>query len=946
MSHKPKLWKKCVPSIFIIKPKSIYWIIGILLLVTGCQSNHKDRISFNQDIRPILNEKCMRCHGGVKAMGGFNLLFEKTALGATESGQPALIPGDHQNSELYRRITSDDPELRMPLEAEPLNGREIDLIRRWIDEGAKWEKHWAYIAPDPNINVPVSKSEHWATNEIDRFIARAMARQDLQPNPEAPKVDLLRRLYFDLTGLPPTPKQAERFLNDQQEDAYEQLVDQLLESPHFGERWATMWLDLARYADTKGYEKDSNRSIWKYRDWVIQAFNNDMPFDQFTIEQLAGDLLEHPTQDQLIATAFHRNSIANDEGGTDDETFRVASVIERVGTTYEVWQSTTMACVQCHSHPYDPFLQEEFYTSMAFFNNAEDRDIYNEQPKLFSYTPENAEKVKAITEWIESRLKPEHQVSTSGFLYDKGQKLLKQLGHRVVEAEEYTKSSPLIELIKPDQDMLWQIQDSSWIYFREVDLTDVERIGFRTASALDFAGTISVHLDELNGPKIGEVKVTKSGDWPGWAWSRPTEAGLFAEFITPITPTEGKHKLYFRFGLGDTYIQHLFYLDKIIYYELDPAMNAYTPSFRKKLDELAEIPAEMTPIIQELPPDRSRITRIYNRGNWLDPRDTVRANVPQIFASGLQKIPDDRLAFAQWLVSPENPLTARVIVNRIWEQIFGRGLVATMEEFGSQGDHPSHPELLDWLAVRLRTEHQWSLKALIREIVLSATYRQSSKTTPDKLEKDPANQWLARGVRTRLSAEQIRDQILALSGLLDRKIGGKSIVLPELGIGNGDIPNWVLTQEEGNFRRTLYTFWKRTDPFPDMITFDSPDRALCSSQRIQTNTPLQALNLLNDEIYFEAATAIARRVFTQYETPKQQISQAYQQLLFQPPSPEKLALLESLYEQSFVHFEEKIDERNALVPESNYDAREKSKIAALSMVANALFNLDELIVKS
>lgn len=888
----------------------------------------------------------MRCHGGVRAMGGFSLLFATTALGDTESGKPAIIPGDHRNSELYRRIISQDTTLRMPLDAAPLSEEEISLISRWIDEGAKWEKHWAYIPPDPNIQVPEAVLPDWPQNEIDHFVSRRMAEKELAPNPEADRVDLMRRLYLDLTGLPPTSEQAETFIANQRPDAYAQLVDELLASPHFGERWASMWLDLARYADTKGYEKDSNRSIWKYRDWVINAFNQDLSFDQFTVEQLAGDLLDNPSQDQLIATAFHRNSIANDEGGTDDEMFRVASVIERVGTTYEVWQSTTMACVQCHSHPYDPFLHEDFFTSMAFFNNSEDRDIYNEQPKLFTYSPENIEKVKAITEWIETRLKPEHQTATTPFLHDKKEQLLYTLGHRVVEAEEFTKSSPLIELIKPDQDMLWQIQDSSWIYFREVDLTGIERIGLRAASALEFAGTISIHLDDLNGPKIGEVKVTKTGDWPGWSYKRPTDPKVMAEFITPITPTEGRHRLYLRFGMGDTYIQHLFYLDQIVYYQAEPALDQYSVDFRAKLQELHTIPADMTPIIRELPPDRSRATRIYKRGNWLTPADTVQSGIPGIFAEQSDEAPRDRLAFSQWLTSPENPLTARVIVNRIWEQIFGRGLVPTMEEFGSQGELPSHPELLDWLAIRLQNDHAWSLKKLIRDIVLSATYRQSSITPPDKLEKDPDNRWLARSLRTRLTAEQIRDQILALSGLLDRKIGGPSIVIPELDIGVGDIPHWVMTHDGDTYRRTLYTFWKRTDPFPDMITFDSPDRALCSSQRIRTNTPLQALNLLNDEIYFAAAGKLARRIADQFETPKEQINQVYRQMLFRPISPEQLNLLLGLYEQSYAHFETAPEERDIMVPENQYRTEEKNRIAALAMVTNALFNLDELIVKS
>jgi len=922
------------------------WLSCLLLLTLGCQPDEDDRVSFNRDIRPILNEKCMRCHGGVKAMGGFNLLFEATALGPTESGRPAIIPGDHHKSELYRRLVADDLEARMPLDGEPLSRREIDLISRWIDEGARWEKHWAYIPPDSSISVPVSAHAGWPANDIDRFTSAAMAERDLQPNPEAAREDLLRRLYFDLTGLPPTPEEAEAFLTDQNPDAYARLVDRLLNSPHYGERWAAMWLDLARYADTKGYEKDSNRSIWKYRDWVIQAFNRDMPFDSFTIEQLAGDLLDVPTEAQLIATAFHRNSIANDEGGTDDEAFRVASVIERVGNTYEVWQATTMACVQCHSHPYDPFRQEEFYRSLAFFNNAEDRDLYNEQPKLYTYDTADTADVQAIVDWIEKELRPEHRIDRPPYLYEQRSALLQRLGHRVVEAEEYTRSSPLIELIWPDQDMVWQVQDSSWIGFREVDLNRVERIGLRAASPLRFAGTVTIHLDEPDGPVIGKTRITRTGEWEGWQWSRPTEAHLFREFVVPIEPVAGKRDLYFRFGVGDTFIQHLFYLDKIIYYERAPAKDEYPAAFRQKLEELAAIPAHTTPIIRELPPGRRRTTHLYERGNWLTPGDTVLPTIPGIFAESTTRRPADRLAFAEWLVSPDNPLTARVIVNRIWEQLFGHGLVATMEEFGTQGDLPSHPTLLDWLAVRLMTEHQWRLKALIREIVLSATYRQDSRVTADKLERDPDNRWLARGVRRRLTAEQIRDQILALSGLLDRTIGGPSVLLPELGIGAANIPGWALPHEEGTYRRSLYTFWKRTDPFPDMITFDSPDRALCSSQRIQTNTPLQALNLLNDDIYFEAAAALARRLFERYKTPEKQIDAAYRALLFQPPAPEKRQLLEELYKRSLAHYQARTKETDALIPETHYKPSEKSRVAALCIVANALFNLDELIVKS
>ena len=362
-------------------------ILSFLLLLglSACQFSADEQISYNQHIRPIFNQKCLACHGGVKQSGGFSLLFEEDAFAVTESGKAAIVPGSPGKSELVKRLRHLDPELRMPFEGDPLNEQEIALIEQWIAEGAKWEKHWAYIPPDPNIQPPSVANLEWPNNEIDQFILDRLEQEGLRPNPEADKASLLRRLSLDLIGLPPTLEEVDRFVNNNDPKAYEQEVDRLLASPHFGERWASMWLDLARYADSKGYEKDLYRSIWKYRDWVIKAFNEDMPFDQFATEQLAGDLLPNPTEDQLIATAFHRNTMANDEGGTDNEEFRNYANIERVGTTFEVFQSTTMACVQCHSHPYDPFRHEDFYEFMAFFNNTVDRDIYHEAPNLFTY---------------------------------------------------------------------------------------------------------------------------------------------------------------------------------------------------------------------------------------------------------------------------------------------------------------------------------------------------------------------------------------------------------------------------------------------------------------------------------------------------------------------------------------------------------------------------------
>jgi hypothetical protein len=912
---------------------------SIILLVSigiyACSSLEKD-VSFNEDIRPILNRSCLRCHGGVRANGGFSLLFEEDAFAVTESGLPAIVRGDRKKSQLYQRLIDENTEIRMPLEGSALEKAEIELIGQWIDQGAKWEKHWAYIIPDSTIQPPQLGDSDWAKNPIDQFIYHRLLEEGLTPSLEADQATLLRRVFFDLAGLPPSLAQVDAFLADRSPSAYENMVDHLLASEHFGERWATMWLDLARYADTKGYEKDSNRSIWKYRDWVIKAFNEDMPFDQFTIEQLAGDLLTPLQEDQLVATAFHRNAISNDEGGTDDEEFRVASVIDRVATTYEVWQGTTMACVQCHSHPYDPFRQEDFYHSMAFFNNCEDRDIYNEQPKFYHFDTADAARVKALISWINQQVKSQDRVDTTGFLFQQRAQLLYQLGQRVVEAEDFDQASPLIELIWPDLDMLWQVQDSSWIRFDQVDLTSIVQIGFKAATILDFAGSVSVHLDDPTNESIGEVRITRTGHWEGWQGSKPDRPDLFKEFKATISPVEGVHDVYFRFWIGDTFIQHLFYLDQIVYHEKHPKKQQYGKLLEQKLVELAQIPTSTTPIIQELPAAKARKTYLYERGSWLTPGAEMAKALPAIFVDSEQLLEADRLQFARWLVSSENPLTARVAVNRFWAQIFGNGLVTTMEEFGSQGALPSHPELLDWLAVYFSRDLGWSMKKLVKLIVTSATYRQASQSDSLKQELDPSNQLLSHGTRTRLSAEQIRDQILAVSGLLETKVGGPSIILPELNISPAKIPRWAEVFDDSTFRRTLYTFWRRTDPFPSMMTFDSPDRTICMSNRVRTNTPLQALNLLNDETYFKASQRIASTLINERNEVDDQISLGYRMVMGREITPDKRKLLKELYHDSLEHLQH--------TSKGNGNTR-KDNLAALTMVANALLNLDEFVVK-
>ncbi|MEM8968596.1 MAG: DUF1549 domain-containing protein, partial [Bacteroidota bacterium] len=587
-------------------------IVSLIVVMFFSLQKTSEPISYNEHIRPIINSKCIACHGGVKKSAGVSFLFRVEALDTAESGIPAIVPGDAENSGMFQRIVHHDPEYRMPMEKEPLSKEEIKLIRQWIDEGAKWEDHWAYIPPEKDIRPPKVENSS-IRNNIDRFVYTKLQANDLTPASEAEKEVLLRRLYLDLIGLPPTPEEAESFLNDPSEDAYEKLVDHLLASPHFGERWAAMWLDLARYADTKGYEKDLNRSIWKYRDWVINAFNQDVPFDQFTVEQLAGDLLANPTQDQLIATAFHRNTMANDEGGTDNEEFRVAAVVERVGTTFEVWQSTTMACVQCHSHPYDPIRHEEFYRFMAFFNNTEDSDIYNEQPNLFTYE-ENTEKVRTILTWVEDHLQSEdaYLSSKNRFLHQQKEELLYKLGYRKVEAEQYQASSKLIELLAPEQDVVWQVQDSSWIMFEDVDLSEVEKISFRCATTIS-GGFIEVRLDSLNGKKIGQTEVTTTGQWNRWAMTKPEATG-WKEFTTAITPVSSKHDVYYLFRKNRDLQQHLFHLDWIYYHERNPPKQKYGKKFNQQLARLASVQPMATPIMQDLPPEKSRSTHVFERG--------------------------------------------------------------------------------------------------------------------------------------------------------------------------------------------------------------------------------------------------------------------------------------------------------------------------------------------
>ncbi|MBX2815629.1 MAG: PSD1 and planctomycete cytochrome C domain-containing protein [Saprospiraceae bacterium] len=703
----------------------------------------------------------MSCHGGVRQQAGLSFLRRESALEALESGAHAIVPGSPGKSELINRIEETDPDLRMPPEGDALTQQEVSLLKKWINQGAEWEEHWSFSPPDTAIDPPTMDAP-FVQNPVDAFVLERMEAEGFTPSPRADSTTLLRRLSLDLIGLPPREGWKEH-LSDW---TFEELVDTILASPHFGERWAAMWLDLARYADSQGYQKDPiRRTMWLYRDWVIRAFNENMPFDQFTLEQLGGDLLPEPTNDQLVATAFHRNTMTNDEGGTDDEEFRVAAVLDRVNTSFEVWQGVTFSCVQCHSHPYDPIDHREYYEAYALFNQTADRDHPRDEPRLPLYSPAEYQKHR-------------------------------RLGKDIDAARE-------------------------------------------------------------------------AGDTVGAQYQSLVQAFL-------------------------------------------------------------EIEPQRLPVMQRLPADTSRPTPIFIRGNWLAHGDLVEPGVPAALGKDEVK---DRLDFAKWLVNPENPLTARVMVNRFWEQIFGIGLVESLEDFGTQGYPPSHPALLDWLAVQFSSD--WDVKRLLKTIVMSSTYQQSSFIKDEVLKKDPYNRFLSRGPRIRLSAEQIRDQALAIAGLLKTDVYGPSVMpyQPE-GVWNTirHVARWETAENGFQHRRGLYTFWRRVSPYPSMIAFDSPSREFCVSRRIRTNTPIQALVTLNDPVFVEAADTLASHMSRIEGNLETQIAYGYERALGRLPEPEDVKTLSDLYQQTLI--------------KSGSLERVQPHDHAMETVASVILNLDELITKS
>jgi len=907
------------------------------------ETSGHDSIDFARDIQPILNARCTECHGGVKAAGGVSFVYEDRVINFEgESGYPVVKPGDVDESELFYRITTDDAADRMPPAKDhaPLSKNEIDLIEKWIGQGAEWSAHWAFIPPaEPEI--PEVDASSPARGAIDELLFARLEKEGLSPSPREESGRLLRRIALGLTGLPPTPGEYEAFeeaLSEKGDAAVADAVDDYLGRSSFGERWATLWLDLVRYADSGGLGQDQKRTIWAYRDWVVRAFNADMPFDQFTIMQLAGDLVPDPTIDDLVATACHRNTQTNNEGGTDDETFRVEAIVDRVNTTWQTWGAITFSCVQCHDHPYDPLRHDEYYEFMDFFNNSADSDLPNEAPLLT--VPADPNQFNDAARLRQQILEEKERTWSEGIaLRDASDWTgLRGIGVKANNTTRYAISP------KGSYD---EFHTTGTVATKTHTLIDVPAKSFAGKAATALRLTVLPHdpetaihspewgfvIDKLEASIVDEAgekrAVTFRTSVPDVPWMPTDPMGLIgadgkswgansrihharALVLVPSEPLvlEDGEQLTLHIHCNRTgHGSHPMAIQRgHLAFTSAEGWTKHAPEggeqIRADLSSLSAIKGVTVPIMQVRPDDVARPTHIFARGNAMDKDRQVAAGLP---ASLLEVAPapeaPNRLDMARWWVSDDHPLTARVFVNRIWEQLMGVGIVPTLEDFGSSGAKPTHPELLDYLAIRFQESYQWSVKSIIREIVLSHAFAQSSVTSPEMAERDPDNRLLARGPRLRLTAEMIRDQSLAVSGLISNKMGGPPVHPP--------IPEGVWrpfeardkweTPEPGQddrYRRSLYTYVKRSIPYPTFASFDAPSREFCSPRRLTSNTPLQALTTLNDRAFVECAEALGRRISDEFSgTEGERLAQAYRLVTGRKADSEQLRPLVNLHKK-------------------------------------------------
>jgi mono/diheme cytochrome c family protein len=1156
-------------------------LLSILLCCLAGSARAAEPVDYARDVQPLLQSRCYQCHGPEKHKGGFRADSKSIAFAATDSGERPIVPGDVEKSHLLKLVTSTDDDERMPPKGERLTKEQIDLLTRWIKQGASWpdaptapapvakSSHWAFNKPAKH-EAPAVKDAAWARNAIDRFILAAQDKQGLHPSPEADKYALIRRATFDLTGLPPTPHEIAQFIADTAPDAYDRLIDRLLASPAYGERWARVWMDIARYADSAGLGSDPLRhTAWPYRDWVIRACNSNMPFDRFTVEQLAGDLLPNATRDQIIATGFHRNTMTNTEGGTDDEEWRVAAVKDRTNVTVQAWMGLTMGCAECHTHKYDPITNKEYYSFFAFFNETEDNDQPNESPTMPVPTGAQERKQAQIkaqiakvqaeidepgviaakqAEWesaVRSEssawtvLQPSTMTSSGGATLTKQPdgSILASGAHDNRDVYTITAATELKDITAfriealPDESLpakgpgrggdgnfvlndfkvgvrpAGEVAKSVRGRFVRLELSGEKRMihiaelqafsGEENAAIKGAASQSSTAFDGLAARAIdgntdgvfanGSVNHTAVENDPWWevdlretrelsklvVWPRADGSALFSRLdglrvsildenrkpvwtmvldrgprrqtalnpsdpslvslknatatfsqsdynvaeaidgnareksgwaIAPqfgavhaasFEPTQdvnvdgGAKVLTFtltqnapmlsmgRFRISATTSQRPVRVlpgDVTSFRAIAPAqrtpaqaarVTAYfksvAPFLSPKREELAKLNKQLSEInppqvaiMRELPADKRRKTTVLVKGNFMAKGDAVEPTVPAAFNPLPKDAPHNRLGVALWLVDKDNPLTSRVAVNRFWAVLFGSCIVLNQEDFVTLGQPPTHPELLDTLAVTFRDEMKWDVKAMLKLIMTSATYRQSSRITPELLEKDPTNRWLTRSPRLRLEAEAVRDQALALSGLLSAKMFGPSVYPPQpAGLWqaafNGE-RNYPTSSGEDKYRRGLYTFWRRTVPYPSMKAFDAPSREQCVVRRIHTSTPIQAFVTLNDPVYVECSQALGRRIAKEGgATTEERAAWALKLCLARPASAEQVTTIVTLYESELATFRKDAEAAKAMATEPIGPlpaGQDPAEIAAWTVVSNVLLNLDGVLTKS
>jgi hypothetical protein len=1185
-----------------------WWIVlALLVACSPAPAAAADKLDFNREVRPILAAHCFKCHGPDDKVreAGLRLDQREGATAKLESEATAIVPGQPDKSELVRRVVSADEGEVMPPPAanKPLSAEQKAILRRWVEEGAEYAPHWAFVAP---LQAPLPKvtQSDWPQNPIDHFILARMEAAGLRPSPPADRVTLIRRVYLDLIGLPPTPEEVDEFLAACARDpaghkAYEAVVDQLLASPHYGERWARRWLDLARYADTNGYEKDRVRTMWPYRDWVIEAINRDLPFDQFTIEQIAGDMLPGATLEQRIATGFHRNTMINEEGGIDPLEFRYYATVDRINTTATVWLGLTLGCAQCHTHKFDPIPHHDYYRLMAFLNNADEPTIDVPQPDLAAKRAEIEKKIAALTadlanqfplegeqHWsvaklakVESAAKATVESQDDGSVRFAGETADKDTYTLEFDADAKGVASLRLEALvdpalpsrgpgrtahgnfvvteisvsaapadKPDQPQSVKLakaeadftqdgfapeqcfdgkQNTGWAIHGPGEWNVNRTATFHFEKPVEIAGPArwTVKIDQQYGGQhtLGRLRLSlgqprpiasdrpeaerrrehlekKFAAWQesqskqavAWTLLRPTAvtsdvptltmengdtvfvsgdmtkrdvydvtydaaglAGITAIRLEALTddrlPKDGPGRIYYEGPFGDFFLSKVtitptrsategipvriasaghsfasgnntaamaidddpqtgwsinggqgrshwatFVFDKPldaaeaiqvsllferyyaaglgkfrVYATTDPRVQAASQlptnveslltiaaetrspeqlatlrqhfltvapelaAAREEIDKLKKSLPEFptTLVMHERPAADPRQTHLHHRGEFLQPKDAVQAEVLSIFPPLAKDAPHDRLALARWLVDPVNPLVGRVTMNRQWQALFGRGIVRTTEDFGYQGEAPTHPELLDWLAVEL-VNQGWS------------TYRQSSAVRPEHLDKDPQNRLLARFPRQRLEAEMLRDAALVASGLFSPKLGGPSVFPPQpasvTAEGAYGALGWKVSEGADRYRRGLYTFTKRTAPYAMFQTFDGPSGEFCIARRELSNTPLQALTVLNDAVFLEAAQALGNKALINKAPPDHEVSQMFRRCLSRQPTTEEQALLAKYYESQLARFRSKELDAAKIAGPGAGDVNER---AAWTLTARAMLNLDEFITK-